>query len=97
MSIAEDTKGWVFNIQHYSIHDGPGIRTTVFMKGCPLSCVWCQNPESQALLPELFFDSEKCTGCGKCLKVCPEEGAIEIVGGEVEDKPGDLQCLWEVC
>jgi len=73
-------KGVIFNIQHYSIHDGPGIRTTVFIKGCPLRCLWCQNPESQALLPEIFFDSEKCTGCGKCIEACPQ-GAIEIVNG----------------
>lgn len=77
----EATRGVIFNIQHYSIHDGPGIRTTVFMKGCPLHCYWCQNPESQALQPELFFDSEKCTGCGKCTQVCPE-GAIEITQGK---------------
>ena len=61
-SQAEASKGIIFNIQHYSIHDGPGIRTTVFMKGCPLRCFWCQNPESMALLPEIFFNSEKCTG-----------------------------------
>ena len=76
----EATKGVIFNIQHYSIHDGPGIRTTVFIKGCPLKCVWCQNPESQASQPEIFFDSEKCTGCGKCAQACPE-GAIEIYEG----------------
>jgi len=80
MSESNDTKGMIFNIQHYSIHDGPGIRTTVFMKGCPLSCVWCQNPESQTSLPEIFIIIETCTGCGKCVQVCPR-GAIEIVGG----------------
>ena len=80
MSEAAGTKGVIFNIQHYSIHDGPGIRTTVFLKGCPLRCVWCQNPESQASLPEIFFNRETCTGCGKCVEVCPK-GAIEIAGG----------------
>ena len=80
MSEAADTKGVIFNTQHYSIHDGPGIRTTVFLKGCPLRCVWCQNPESQASLPEIFFNRETCTGCGKCVQVCPR-GAIEIVEG----------------
>ena len=74
-------KGFVFNIQHYSIHDGPGIRTTVFINGCPLRCVWCQNPESQSLIPQIFFTSEKCTGCATCLPVCPE-GAISIVNGK---------------
>ena len=65
--------GVVFNIQRYSIHDGPGIRTTVFLKGCTLRCFWCQNPESQAIRPELFFDKSKCTRCGRCVEVCPEK------------------------
>jgi pyruvate formate lyase activating enzyme len=73
--------GVVFNIQRYSIHDGPGIRTTVFMKGCPLRCVWCQNPESQASRPQLFFNRERCTGCGQCAAVCPEK-AVEILEGK---------------
>ena len=77
---AESTKGVIFNVQHYSIHDGPGIRTTVFMKGCALRCLWCQNPESQSTRPELFFDSEQCKGCGTCVQACPE-GAIELYDG----------------
>ncbi len=55
MNEAEDKNGIVFNIQSYSIHDGPGIRSNVFLKGCPLRCVWCQNPESQASRPEFFL------------------------------------------
>jgi pyruvate formate lyase activating enzyme len=76
-----NTKGKVFNIQRYSIHDGPGIRTTVFINGCPLRCVWCQNPESQSMIPSIFFMSERCTGCGKCVETCPEK-AITIVDGK---------------
>ena len=64
-------RGWVFNIQRYSIQDGPGIRTTVFLKGCPLKCSWCSNPESQAMHPELLYFDTKCTGCLRCLEVCP--------------------------
>lgn len=75
-----ETRGMVFNIQHYSIHDGPGIRTTVFFKGCPLRCFWCQNPESQATRPELFFDTDKCKGCGSCVEACPEH-AITLHDG----------------
>lgn len=78
---ARDIKGVIFNVQHYSIHDGPGIRTTVFLKGCPLRCCWCQNPESQFHLPVIFLNPEKCTGCGNCLEACPS-GAIQLI----EDK-----------
>lgn len=81
MTDAHDTRGVIFNVQHYSIHDGPGIRTTVFLKGCPLRCLWCQNPEAQAVRPELFFNRDRCQGCGKCVEVCPEH-AIEIVDGK---------------
>lgn len=64
-------KGIVFDIQHFSIHDGPGIRTTVFLKGCPLRCLWCHNPESQKSEPEIGFWPEKCLECGTCEKACP--------------------------
>lgn len=63
--------GIVFDIQHFSIHDGPGIRTTVFLKGCPLRCLWCHNPESQKPEPEIGFWPEQCLECGTCEKVCP--------------------------
>lgn len=75
--------GIVFNIQHYSIHDGPGIRTSVFLKGCFLRCLWCQNPESQSPIPELFYFKEKCTGCGRCVDICPEK-ANHITGRELK-------------
>lgn len=60
----------VFNIQCFSVHDGPGIRTSVFLKGCPLDCLWCHNPESKRREPELFYDESKCIGCGECARVC---------------------------
>jgi len=63
----------VTNIQRYSVNDGPGIRTTVFLKGCPLSCAWCHNPEAIAPHQEFFFDEEKCVSCGSCADICPEE------------------------
>ena len=66
-----NVSGTVFNIQHYSIHDGPGIRTNVFFKGCPLRCLWCSNPESQQPVPQLMFRADHCTGCGACISVCP--------------------------
>jgi pyruvate formate lyase activating enzyme len=75
-------KGIVFDIQKFSIHDGPGIRTTVFFKGCPLSCWWCHNPESQALEPEVIFRAYRCIRCGACLSVCVQ-GAISWDGDAV--------------
>lgn len=63
--------GWITEIQRFSIHDGPGIRTTVFFKGCPLRCWWCHNPETQEGRPQLSFTASKCIGCGECAKVCP--------------------------
>lgn len=69
---ATSTVGRIFDIQRFSIHDGPGIRTTVFMKGCPLRCVWCHNPEGISGEPLLSFLPNKCIGCGYCLRVCPE-------------------------
>ncbi len=62
--------GNIFNIQRFSIHDGPGIRTTVFLKGCNLRCIWCHNPESQSFSPVLMFYKNKCVGCGKCTEIC---------------------------
>lgn len=66
----------VLNIQKYSIHDGEGIRTTVFFKGCPLSCRWCHNPESQRYQRELLFHRERCVGCGACAGACPHGAAL---------------------
>jgi pyruvate formate lyase activating enzyme len=63
-------KGYVFDVKRYAVDDGPGIRTTVFMKGCPLRCWWCHNPESQVLKPELMFKANRCIGCGECLTIC---------------------------
>ncbi|ACH39508.1 glycerol/1,2-propanediol dehydratase-activating enzyme, putative [Citrifermentans bemidjiense Bem] len=73
--------GTVFNLQRYSLHDGPGIRTTVFLKGCPARCWWCHNPESQSPLPEIAFSQNLCIACGACRPVCPNLLSRESCSG----------------
>ncbi|WIV12165.1 glycyl-radical enzyme activating protein [Proteiniborus sp. MB09-C3] len=75
-------EGRVFNIMKYSIHDGPGIRTTVFLKGCPLSCWWCHNPESQEIKSELLLFPNRCISCKACIEAC-KQNAIKEVNGMV--------------
>ncbi len=82
--------GVVFNIQRCSLHDGPGIRTTVFLKGCPLKCFWCQNPESQSAGPEILLDRRKCTLCGTCHQAC-RTGAVRLEGGKPVFNRGDCR------
>lgn len=78
--------GIVFNIQKLSIHDGPGIRTTVFLKGCPLRCLWCANPESQRREPEIACFPARCIGCGYCREICPQKAV-----------KNDLSIVRELC
>ncbi|MBM4083427.1 MAG: glycyl-radical enzyme activating protein [Planctomycetes bacterium] len=72
-------EGLIFDIKKFAVHDGPGIRTTVFMKGCPLRCKWCHNPESLKPKPEIVFFANKCIGCGRCFKACTT-GALSVNG-----------------
>ena len=73
---------YIFNIQKFSTHDGDGVRTTIFFKGCPLRCMWCHNPESQHYYKELIFHQHKCTACGRCVAKC-KQGANSIVDGKI--------------
>ena len=84
--------GNIFDIQRFSVHDGPGIRTTVFFKGCPLRCVWCHNPESQKTAPALAYYGDKCIGCGACADVCKEGCHTLIDGIHSFDRTGCTVC-----
>jgi pyruvate formate lyase activating enzyme len=82
-------RGLIFDIDRYAIHDGPGIRLLVFMKGCALRCLWCCNPESQNFHPEVAYFPAKCIGCGACIEACPEKATQMSEGKIVVD--------WKLC
>jgi pyruvate formate lyase activating enzyme len=91
---AGPTRGMVFLIQSYSTNDGPGIRTTVFTKGCSLNCKWCQNPESRSSYPELMTHDDKCVGCGRCLEVCPAKAvSLDAQTGRKIDRSRCNRCF----
>lgn len=81
---------YIFDIQRFSIHDGPGIRTVLFTKGCPLKCKWCQNPESQKSKPEVAFYAENCVDCRKCIEACPSQAINHIT--KISDYSACLSC-----
>ncbi len=86
-------QGLIFDIRKYTLHDGPGVRTTVFFKGCPLSCLWCCNPESQASRPELVWVAERCLGCDLCLAECPADALkTSDAGAKVVDRERCERC-----
>jgi pyruvate formate lyase activating enzyme len=87
----KEAKGTIFDIQRFSINDGPGIRTIVFIKGCPLSCKWCSNPESQLMNVEIMYNASNCINCGNCKDICPEN-AIDFQAEHKIDRDKCKKC-----
>lgn len=84
--------GRIFNIQRFSLFDGPGVRTVVFLKGCPLRCVWCHNPEGFSPQAQIMYNSDRCIGCGACVNVC-QKGCHTIHGGtHIFDRTNCVSC-----
>ncbi|MBN2089218.1 glycyl-radical enzyme activating protein [candidate division KSB1 bacterium] len=90
--MSANTTGLVFDIKKFAIHDGPGIRTTVFLKGCYLKCLWCHNPESLESTPEIAFQPDRCIGCGYCLQICPNGCHILIQNQHVYERNRCVRC-----
>ncbi|MCX6094619.1 MAG: glycyl-radical enzyme activating protein [Candidatus Bipolaricaulota bacterium] len=90
-TVTASRTGTIFDLKRFAIHDGPGVRTTVFLKGCPLRCAWCHNPESQERGPELLFWGERCVACGACVSACPH-GAIARASTAAKPETDRTRC-----
>ena len=91
LSMMSNTVGTLFNIQRFSTEDGPGIRTTVFLKGCPLRCLWCANPESQLPSPQVAHRDSPCIGCFSCIRACPAQAVYQDANGKLRIDRGKCQ------
>lgn len=85
-------EGVIFNIQRFSLYDGPGVRTVVFLKGCPLHCLWCHNPESYVSRPQVMYNPDRCIGCGECVAACPQGCHTLAEGLHSLDRTGCTDC-----
>ena len=84
--------GRIFNIQRFSLFDGPGVRTVVFLKGCPLRCIWCHNPEGLSPEPQIMYNADRCIGCGACVEVCEKSCHTITNGFHIFDRTNCISC-----
>src|SRR5450759_4649636 len=84
--------GFIFLVERFAVHDGPGIRVAVFLKGCPLRCWWCHSPESQRVTPELFLKTDRCIVCGSCVPACTHDAIAEVDGGYTTSRERCAAC-----
>jgi pyruvate formate lyase activating enzyme len=89
---ADEPGALVFDIKRFAINDGPGIRVTIFLKGCPLACRWCHNPESISPRAQKMYSESKCIGCGECVDICPEQACYLKPDGIVTDETLCTSC-----
>lgn len=87
-----ETTGLLTDVKRFAVHDGPGVRTTFFLKGCSLRCVWCHNPEGISAKPQLAFYAHRCVSCGECERVCPSGAHTESSGGHVYERQACRAC-----
>ena len=91
--VGESATGQVYLIERFALHDGPGIRTLVMLKGCPLYCLWCSSPQTRCASPDILYDADRCESSGRCAEVCPQSAIVIRASGGIEIDPSVLKLM----